>query len=77
MALVTVLPGLILKSETLAGGLAMVADLAYRMYFARKEDERMGVALIRPAAGGQFFFIPVWLWGLALLTGFLEYLGIT
>jgi len=71
MAMIACIPGIIFDSMMLAGILAIVADLFYRV-FIHKAQYILAISLIAPRSGGHFFFLPIWIWGLILLTGLFE-----
>jgi len=65
------LPGLVLDSALLAGALLIIVDLLYRLVMRQKAEGYL-FALVGPRSGGQFLFVPVWLWGLLLATGLIH-----
>lgn len=70
--------GLLINKDNpaVAGVLALIVDLGYR-FFSRKEEDRAILTLIGPLQGGQFFFLPIWAWGLfGLIVGLTGGLGL-
>ena len=71
MAIVALFSITILDSALLGGAVLIIADLIYRIVTRQKEESYL-LALVGPKSGGQFFFLPVWVWGLLLATGLID-----
>lgn len=59
------------RTAALFGGLAgAAADVVIRR--SRQEpSDGLAMALVRPSAGGHFFYVPAWVWGaMATLSSF-------
>jgi hypothetical protein len=68
MVVVAVVPSIYLFSDSpyVASGILIAFDMAYRI-IRKYEGESLLIMLFGPKNGGQFFFLPVWVWGLAVL----------
>ena len=67
MAIVAIGPSVyFFDSPAIAGGIGLVLDLVYRIV-TKNEADSLLIIFVGPQSGGQFFFLPVWVWGVGLL----------
>lgn len=67
MAMVAIGPSIyFFDSPAVAGGIGIAVDLVYRI-ITRNEGDSLLIMFFGPKNGGQFFFLPVWVWGFGLL----------
>jgi len=75
MGAISIIIGLLINKDSPApaGGIAIILDLGYRILL-RKDEGNFSKFLLGPRAGGQLFFLPIWVWGLfGLAIGLLKF----